>query len=51
MRDLLPCPFCGTEDITDIDDSKVGCTNCSAEAVYYDWNIRPKQSNKDSDHE
>jgi predicted RNA-binding Zn-ribbon protein involved in translation (DUF1610 family) len=44
MTALLPCPFCGETDITRLDDSKLGCTNCSAEAFCYDWEKRaPKE--------
>ena len=39
----LKCPFCGEEDIAEIECEtglKLGCTNCSAETDYFDWNNR-----------
>lgn len=47
---LLPCPFCGEPNIADIDDcdllinGNVGCTNCSAQADYFHWNLRHEQA-------
>lgn len=38
---IKPCPLCEETDILQ-EDSNYKCTNCSCEAMIYDWDVRPK---------
>ena len=41
--ELKPCPLCGCDDITRDDvhwEGAVGCSNCSCESDYFNWNTR-----------
>ena len=45
---LLPCPLRAETDILE-EDSRCKCTNCSCDAMCYDWNTRTSPPANDAD--
>lgn len=52
MSELLPCPFCGDDDLTEDSLARIACETCGATAPYgykvkEAWNTRSTQWNTD----